>query len=202
MSLVENVARCRHDVDGARARAQLPARPRVHAGAERDEGRHQRCATSPCCSASSTTVRIGCIGAVERGEIPIAVAIEIASSDDAPSSRASRRRTRPNSCAERPLLAARRLVEERRAIGKTMRTSGRKERPKVTAEEVVRTYRRRFGGRSRLAKKARATEMRLVFVASALKKPPRRRELREPPACREARQHARVLGGQPSGGRR
>jgi ParB family chromosome partitioning protein len=51
-----------------------------------------------------------------------------------------------------------------------MRTGGRRERPKVTAEEVVRTYRKEIQRQKQLAKKARVTELRLVFVANALKR--------------------------------
>ena len=110
------------------------------------------------------------IGAVERGEIPIAVAIEIASSDDAAIQQSLAEAYTTKQLRGKALLAARRLVEERRAIGKAMRASGRSEKSKVTTEDVVKTYRKEIQRQKQLAKKARATELRLVFVASALKK--------------------------------
>lgn len=110
------------------------------------------------------------IGAVERGEIPIAVAVEIASSDDAAIQQSLAEAYTTKQLRGKALLAARRLVEERRAIGKAMRTSGRKEKPKITTEDVVKTYRKEIQRQKQLAKKARATELRLVFIASALKK--------------------------------
>ncbi len=86
------------------------------------------------------------IGAVERGEIPIAVAMEIASSDDAAIQQSLAEAYTTKQLRGKALLAARRLVEERHAIGKAMRTSGRKEEAgKVTCEKriVKNRYRRK-----------------------------------------------------------
>jgi ParB family chromosome partitioning protein len=169
MSLVENIARCRTtSMDLVRELRALRERGYTNAQSAAKVGISESYVTMLLRLIDNGEERL--IGAVERGEIPIAVAIEIASSDDAAIQESLAEAYTTKQLRGKALLAARRLVEERRAIGKTMRTSGRKERPKVTAEEVVKTYRKEIQRQKQLAKKARATELRLVFVASALKK--------------------------------
>jgi ParB family chromosome partitioning protein len=109
------------------------------------------------------------VRAVERGDIPIAVAVEIASSEDAAIQQSLAEAYTSGQLRGKALLAARRLVEERRAIGKAMRKSGKHDPPKVTADEIVKTYRKEMQRQKQQAKKARMTELRLVFVANALK---------------------------------
>jgi ParB family chromosome partitioning protein len=112
------------------------------------------------------------IQAVERGEIPIAVAAEIAASDDGSLQQSLAEAYTSKRLRGKALLAARRLVEERRTRGKAMGTGSRKgkERKKVSADELVRTYRKEAQRQRVLAKKARVTELRLIFVANALKR--------------------------------
>ena len=169
MSLVENIARCRTtSMELVRELRSLRDRGYTQAQSAAKVGISDGYVTMLLRLIDNGEERL--IGAVERGEIPIAVAIEIASSDDAAIQQSLAEAYTTKQLRGKALLAARRLVEERRAIGKTMRTSGRKERPKVTTEEVVKTYRKEIQRQRQLAKKARATELRLVFIASALKK--------------------------------
>jgi ParB family chromosome partitioning protein len=169
MSLVENVARCQ-PTSMALVR---------ELGALRERGySHAESATKVGISGGYVSMLLRLldngeerlIRAVERGEVPIAVAIEIASSDDASIQQSLAEAYTSKQLRGKALLAARRLVEERRSIGKTMRSSGRRDAPKVTAEEIVKTYRKEVHRQKQLAKKARVTELRLVFVASALKR--------------------------------
>jgi ParB family transcriptional regulator, chromosome partitioning protein len=169
MSLVENIARCRTtSMALVRELSSLRDRGYTQAQSAAKVGISDGYVTMLLRLIDNGEERL--IGAVERGEIPIAVAIEIASSDDAAIQQSLAEAYTTKQLRGKALLAARRLVEERRAIGKTMRTGGRKERPKVTTEEVVKTYRKEIQRQRQLAKKARATELRLVFIASALKK--------------------------------
>jgi ParB family transcriptional regulator, chromosome partitioning protein len=108
------------------------------------------------------------IRAVERKEIPFSVAAQIAATDDASMQQSLAEAYTSKRLRGRALLAARRLVEERRWMGK--RIDGRRERPKVTAEEVVKTYRKEIQRQKAVAKKARVAELRLVFIANALKR--------------------------------
>jgi ParB family chromosome partitioning protein len=169
MSLVENVARCRttsmalvRELQSLRERGYLNVQSAAKIGIS------ESYVTMLLRLVDNGEDRL--IGAVERGEIPIAVAIEIASSDDAAIQQSLAEAYTTKQLRGKALLAARRLVEERRAIGKAMRASGRSEKSKVTTEDVVKTYRKEIQRQKQLAKKARATELRLVFVASALKK--------------------------------
>jgi ParB family chromosome partitioning protein len=106
------------------------------------------------------------IRAVDTRQIPIAVATEIATSDDASIQQSLAEAYISKQLRGRALLVARRLVEERR----DRRDGVTRPRPKVTAEKLVRTYQKECRRQKRLAKVARVTELRLVFVANALKR--------------------------------
>jgi ParB family transcriptional regulator, chromosome partitioning protein len=108
------------------------------------------------------------IRAVESGQIPIAVATEIATADDASIQQSLADAYTSKQLRGKALLLARRLVEERR----DRRSGNGAPRPKTkfTAEKLVRTYQKECRRQKRLAKAARVTEMRLVFVANALKR--------------------------------
>lgn len=109
--------------------------------------------------------------AVERGEIPIGVATEIAVSDDASIQQSLTEAYMSKQLRGKGLLVARRLVEERRTRGKAMlKSDGRAGRPKITTDELLRRHRKEIQRQRRLAKKARVTELRLVFVSNALKR--------------------------------
>jgi len=110
--------------------------------------------------------------AVERREIPIAVAVEIASSDDAAIQASLAEAYTTKQLRGKPLIAARRLVEERRTRGKAMLASKRSPSPKskLTAQELMRTFRKETLRQKHLARKARVLEQRLVFVAGAMKR--------------------------------
>jgi ParB family chromosome partitioning protein len=107
---------------------------------------------------------------VERGEIPINVAIDIAGCDDAAIQQSLAEAYTSKQLRGKALLAARRLVEQRRVRGKGMKSAARREKPKMTAEELVRTYKRETQRQKRLVKLARMTELRLVFLSNALKR--------------------------------
>jgi ParB family chromosome partitioning protein len=47
---------------------------------------------------------------------------------------------------------------------------GRRPTTNLTADKLVQTYRKECSRQQRLAKKARLTELRLVFIANALKR--------------------------------
>ncbi len=109
------------------------------------------------------------IKAAEKGLIPINVAVMIAQSDDADVQRGLTEAYESGQLRGRALLKARALIEERRARGKTMRGGGRRERSKVSTEDLVKGYRRETQRQQLLVKKARICEERLLFVTSTLK---------------------------------
>jgi ParB family chromosome partitioning protein len=107
------------------------------------------------------------IRAVDGGHIPIAIAAEIATCDDASIQKSLTEAYMTKQLRGKELLVARRLVERRRG-----RATPGAPRPKTkcTTEELVRTYQKECRRQKRIAKAARVTEMRLVFVASAMKR--------------------------------
>ncbi len=108
------------------------------------------------------------IRAVESGKIPIAVATEIATSDDASIQQSLADAYTNKQLRGKALLMVRRLVEERR--DRKAGTTAPRPKTKFTADKLVRTYQKECRRQKRLAKAARVTEMRLVFVANALKR--------------------------------
>jgi ParB family chromosome partitioning protein len=108
------------------------------------------------------------IRAVDSKQIPINVASEIASSDDASVQKSLQEAYTSKRLRGKALLVARRLVEERRRD----KTGVQAPRPKgkCTPEKLVRAYQKECRRQKRIAKQARVTEMRLIFVANALKR--------------------------------
>jgi len=107
--------------------------------------------------------------AVESGEIPINVAIEIAASDDAAIQRSLAEAYTSKQLRGKQLIAARRLVDERRTRGKGLKSSGARPKSNLTADELVKTYRKEALRQKRFVRKAQLVESSLVFVAGALK---------------------------------
>jgi len=170
MSLVENVARCQtSSMDLARELHALRARGYSNAESAAKVGVSDAYVSLLLRLLDNGEERL--IRAVEHGEIPINVAVDIAASDDAAIQRSLAEAYTSKQLRGKALLAARRLVEERRVRGKAMRAGNRnREGSNVTAEKIVRAYRKECQRQKRLAKAARVTELRLVFVANALKR--------------------------------
>lgn len=109
------------------------------------------------------------VAAVERGEIPITVAIQIAASDDATIQRSLQEAYEQGELRGRGLQRVRRLIGERRAHGKALQESGSRQPKKPSANDLVRTLQRDMQKRQILVKKANLCEQQLRFVLSALK---------------------------------
>jgi len=108
--------------------------------------------------------------AVEKGQIPISVAITIASSDDHGIQRALAEAYENRTLRGRSLLATRRLVEKRKTDGKGLRNGSRKpEVDRVSSEKLLRTYQKETARQRMVIQKANLCETRLMFVVSALK---------------------------------
>lgn len=106
--------------------------------------------------------------AVEKGQIPITIAVTIASSDDAEVQQALREAYEKSALRGNELLRARRLIEERRVHGRRFSTAHRRQR--VDSNGVVKAYQEEMSRQRILVKKAKMTETRLLFVVSALKR--------------------------------
>lgn len=111
------------------------------------------------------------LAAVEKGRIPLSVAMQISDSDETGIQQALCDAYEDKTLRGRKLLAVRRLVEERKANGKRFNKGvHKKASPAISAEALVKAYRQEADRQKLLVKKARVTENRLLFVGSALKK--------------------------------
>lgn len=108
--------------------------------------------------------------AVEKGQMPISVAVTICGSNDAAVQRALAEAYEKKELRGKALLAVRRLVEERRSRGKEFhrgvrrRTSG-----EVSSEQLLKAYRDESNRQKAIVQKAKLCENRLVFAVTALK---------------------------------
>lgn len=111
------------------------------------------------------------VQAVEKGKIPVSVAITIATSDDREIQKAMADAYEENSLRGKKLLAARRLIEQRKVGGKTIRSGTRNHpgTPRISSENLLRTYNQETARQRLVIQKAKLCETRLLFVVSALK---------------------------------
>ena len=108
--------------------------------------------------------------AVEKGQIPISMAVEISATDDENAQLALLSAYESKKLRGRALIKVRRLIEQRRIKGKSLRGGITKITKKnISAATLVRTYRQEVERQKLLVKKAKLCESRLVFIVSALK---------------------------------
>lgn len=107
--------------------------------------------------------------AVERRQIPLSVAISIAESTDQEVQRAMAEAYDKGQLRGHALLAARRLMEKRKAKGKGWR-SGSTKTEGVTASTLLKAYKKEASRQQLLVNRAKLCETRLRFVVSAMKK--------------------------------
>lgn len=107
--------------------------------------------------------------AVERRQIPLSVGIAIAESSDQDVQHAMAEAYENGQLRGRALLCARRLVEKRKARGKGWR-SGSAKAEGVTANTLLKAYKKEATRQQVLVNRAKLCETRLRFVVSAMKK--------------------------------
>jgi ParB family chromosome partitioning protein len=107
--------------------------------------------------------------AVERGDIPISIAITITSSDDAEIQQALTEAYEKHTLRGKQLLRARRLIEARRTQGKGLHAKTRSKPKSADSQELLAVYQKETARERLLIKQAKVCEARLLFVVSALK---------------------------------
>ena len=108
--------------------------------------------------------------AVEKEQIPLTVAITIASSTDATVQRALAEAYEKKELRGKALLRVRRLVEERRSRGKALhRGVPCRGNSEVSSEQLLMVYREETARQKAVVQKAKHCETKLVFAVSALK---------------------------------
>jgi ParB family transcriptional regulator, chromosome partitioning protein len=112
------------------------------------------------------------LAAVERGMIPPTVAMEIARAKDSEIQQALADAYERKALPGRQVLAIRRIIEQRAATGKKRGGGGGAPRAtrRVTAEALVRAYRKETERQRLLVKKAAIAQSRLIFVVNALRR--------------------------------
>lgn len=107
--------------------------------------------------------------AVESGQIPVSMAVEIAEADDFGVQRALRQAYEKNVLRGRKLIAAKRIVEQRRRQGKGLTTRRGKSEPAVSSAALLRAYYQDSDRKRHLVRKADAARSRVLFVTEALR---------------------------------
>jgi ParB family chromosome partitioning protein len=112
--------------------------------------------------------------AVEAGQIPVSIAVEIAGANDAETQTVLQQAYEKNLLRGHKLIAAKRLIEQRLRRGKGLRINGkengkRRERP-LSSNGLIRAYPEDVDRKRLLIRKAEATRNRLVFMTEAMRK--------------------------------
>jgi ParB family chromosome partitioning protein len=112
--------------------------------------------------------------AVEAGQIPVSVALDIAAASDGETQVVLQQAYEKKLLRGHKLIAARRLVEQRQRRGKGLRINGqpgnkRRERP-LSSNALIRAYQEDVDRKRLLIRKAETTRNRLVFVTEAMRK--------------------------------
>lgn len=107
--------------------------------------------------------------AVNMGQIPISMAIEIARASDEDVQRALTEAYEKKQIKGRALIQARRIIEARRHYGKGTSTAPRKKDKETSSASIVRAYMRETQRQRLMVKKAKICEARLLFITSAFR---------------------------------
>ena len=110
------------------------------------------------------------LAAVDKGRVPLSVAMQISNSDDAGVQQALCDAYENKTLRGRKLLTVRKIIEQRKAKGKRLNMGVRpKDERAPTADALVRVYRQEADRQKDTLRKARLTENRLLFIVTALK---------------------------------
>jgi ParB family chromosome partitioning protein len=110
------------------------------------------------------------IVAVERGEIPLNSAITIAGAgdDDKAVQAALQDAYESGTLRGKSLMDARRLIERRKTLGRSIAHSPSRKREPITSTSLVRAYQKEVERQKLMVKKSEFAQQRLLFVVSAL----------------------------------
>jgi ParB family chromosome partitioning protein len=170
MGIAENLARRKHStIELVREIGLLKDRGYTHAEIARKTDLHTGYVRAILQLLAKGEERL--LQAIEKGQLPVNVAITIATSDDKAVQRALQEAYERNDLRGKALIRARRLIEARRAKGKTSH-GGRRRRvdsPDLTANELVKTYHAEAMKQRLVIQKAKISETRLLFAVAAVK---------------------------------
>lgn len=109
--------------------------------------------------------------AVESGRIPLyaALAIAGAGSNDRDIQAALQEAYESGQLRGKQLLQARKVIEKRRSLGRTIARGAPRHVPDVTSSSLIRTYQHEVKRQKLMVKKAEFAQQRLIFVAVAMR---------------------------------
>jgi ParB family transcriptional regulator, chromosome partitioning protein len=113
------------------------------------------------------------LAAVDRGVVPASIALEIVRAKDAEVQQALTEAYEQKVFPGNQVLAIRRIIEERKLMGKAIQTRGGGRlatKSEVSAGKLIRAYRKETERQKVMVKKAALTQSRLVFVVNALRR--------------------------------
>lgn len=171
MSLVENLARRQHTpLELVREIGALKERGYSTAEIARKTDFSPEYIWAICFLLENGEERL--INAVERGLIPHSVAMEIAKAGDAEVQGALAEAYENKALPGNQVLAIRRIIEQRKTSGKAGHSGSRGGglRVRVTADSLVRAYRKETDRQKLLVKKAALAQSRLLFVVNGLRR--------------------------------
>lgn len=108
--------------------------------------------------------------AVDSGQIPVTVAIEIAESDDAGVQNTLRQAYEKKILRGRKFMLAKQLVEQRRRRGKKLSARGVKRETGLSTHALIRAYRQDADKKRVMIQKANVARNRLIFVTEAFRR--------------------------------
>jgi ParB family transcriptional regulator, chromosome partitioning protein len=108
--------------------------------------------------------------AVESGHVPVSIAVAIADADDAEVQTILQQAYENKLLRGRKLMAAKRLIEQRRRRGKGLRINGKGREQTLSSNALIRAYREDVDRKRVLIRKVNTTRDRLIFITQALRK--------------------------------
>ncbi|MEY9634114.1 ParB family chromosome partitioning protein [Bradyrhizobium japonicum] len=170
MSLVENCARRQHrsidllhDIEGMRQR-----------GYEFDEIARKAGLTVEYVRGVSCLLEggeQGLLRAVEAGQMPVSVAVLISQAQDSDIQDVLQQAYEGKLLRGQHLLAAKKLIEQRRGRGKGYKTGPRRaDGTPLSSNALLRAYRQDVDRKKVLIRKSNGTKARLIFILEALRK--------------------------------
>jgi ParB family chromosome partitioning protein len=170
MSLVENCARRQHraidllhDIEGLRNR-----------GYEFEEIARKTGLTVEYVRGVASLLENGehrLLRAVEAGQVPVSVAVLIAQAEDSEVQTVLQQAYEEKLLRGQRLMAAKKLIEQRRRRGKDYKTGPRRvDGTSISSNALLRAYRQDVDRKKILIRKSNSTKSRLVFILEALRK--------------------------------
>jgi ParB family transcriptional regulator, chromosome partitioning protein len=168
MSLVENLARRLHrgidllrDIDGLKQRGYSDT------AIARKTGLNIKYVRGVLKLLEKSEHRL--LRAVESGQIPVSIAVEIAEASDQDMQDVLQQAYEKKLLRGHKLIAAKRLIEQRRRRGKGLQSNVKRREQTLSSNALIRAYREDVDRKRILIRKAEATRNRLIFVAEALR---------------------------------